>query len=61
MKESGAFSMTGTVELGESRSRRVVKVSCEAEAEALPDLSESRKFWTMAEASVEPDAALVKR
>ena len=44
MKESGALSMTGKVELGESRSRSVVKESCEAEAEELPDLRDSRKF-----------------
>jgi hypothetical protein len=62
MNESGAFSMTGTVELGESKSRRVVKLSCEpeeAEADAPPVFRELRKFWTTAEASVEPDAALL--
>jgi hypothetical protein len=42
MKESGAFSMTGTVELGERRSRSVVNGS--SEADSLPDLSDLRKF-----------------
>jgi hypothetical protein len=62
MRVSEALSMTGIVVLGESRSRRVVKGSSEAcwsrLAEAPSPLREFRKFWTMAEASLDSEAAL---
>jgi hypothetical protein len=62
MRASVALLMTGIVVLGERRSRRVVKGSSEAcwprLVFALPPLREFRKFWTMAEASLDSEAAL---
>lgn len=58
MNSSGAFSITGRVLGGERRSRSVVNGSSELGALPAPPLSDWRKFWTMAEASVDPVVAL---
>ena len=58
MNSSGAFSITGRVLGGERRSRSVVNGSSELGALPAPPLRDWRKFWTMAEASVDPAFAL---
>jgi hypothetical protein len=63
MNSSGALSITGRVLGGDRRSRSVVKGSSEP-LELPPEppgFSDWRKFWTIAEASVDPAAALMTR
>jgi hypothetical protein len=64
MNSSGALSITGRVLGGDRRSRSVVKGSSEEPLEASlepPGFRDWRKFCTIAEASVDPAAALITR